>query len=217
MNKRNIFHLGFAPMAMVAISLVFVACSDPADKTQDAQVNEPQTAASSAVAPESAKVYALTDASDVEFTGSKIISGSHDGGFKTVTGKIKVTDGQIFADGPITIDMNSIWSDNQKLTGHLKNQDFFEVESYPTSSFTITGVEKTDTGHSVTGNLEMHGVTKSITFDADIAVSEAEVTVKAEFDIDRQLWGVDYKGKGDNLINDKVIIRLNIVAAPEQA
>lgn len=196
-----------------ALMVAFTACNDPADKTQDAQVSDPNEVS----APSGGAVFALTDASNVEFTGSKVVSGSHDGGFKAVTGKIRVNEGQISADGPISIDMNSIWSDNEKLTGHLKNADFFDIEKFPTSTFTITDVKPNGDLHTVTGNLEMLGVSKSVTFDATISIEESNVSVKAEFDIDRQLWGISYTGMKDNAINDKVVLRLNVVAAAEQA
>lgn len=195
-----------------AIAVMAVACSDPADKTKDALVNEPQ-GDSKAAAPEGGTTYALTDASEIKFVGSKVISGSHEGGFKGVTGNIKVVDGKIYADGPISIDMNSIWSDNNKLTGHLKNKDFFEVEIYPTSTFLITDVSSGVEGYSVTGDLTMHGTTKSITFDSSIDISDEEVSLTAEFDINRKDWGIDYRGPADNVINDNVVLNLLIAAS----
>ena len=217
MFKQNFINIAqsFIPAScVIAITLFIVACGDPADKTQDALVNEPKGDMPIAV-PEGGVTYVLTDASEIKFLGSKIISGSHEGGFKNITGKIKVVDGKIYPDGAITIDMNSIWSDNKKLTGHLKNKDFFEVETYPTSSFLITDVSKSAEEYSVTGDLTMHGITKSITFNSSIEISEENVSIAAEFDINRNDWGVDFKGAADNMINDKVILNLSLLASLE--
>ena len=57
-------------------------------------------------------------------------------------------------------------------------------------------------------------MTKSITFPAEIQVSETEVKVNAEFFIKRFDFNIEYPGKADNLIRDEVVIKLNIVAVP---
>jgi len=68
----------------------------------------------------------------------------------------------------------------------------------------------------VTGNLELHGVTKSITFPATITVQGDTVAVKAEFAINRKDFGIVYPGKPDDLIKDDVLLRLNISAKKSQ-
>jgi polyisoprenoid-binding protein YceI len=64
----------------------------------------------------------------------------------------------------------------------------------------------------VTGNLELHGVTKSITFPATIKMSADAVDVDAEFAINRKDFGIVYAGKPDDLIKDDVLIKLEIRA-----
>lgn len=67
----------------------------------------------------------------------------------------------------VTIKPASLDSNNEKLTAHTSNKDFFDVEKYPTITFVSTGIEKTsDTTGKVTGNLTMHGVTKPVVLDA---------------------------------------------------
>lgn len=159
------------------------------------------------------KSYVIDKNSKIEFTGSKI-TGSHDGGFKVFEGSFSVVDGQLVPDGQtIQIDMKSIWSDSEKLTGHLMNEDFFAVEEFPTSSFAITAVEPADSGFTVTGNLTLHGVTKSISFPADIEVTDEEVELKAVFSIKRFDFDIKYPGGADDLIRDEVVIRLDVTAS----
>ena len=110
--------------------------------------------------------------------------------------------------------MNSIWSDSERLTGHLKNEDFFDVTRFPATTFAVTGMEGTGPQHTVTGNLTLHGVTKSISFPAEIRVTNEEVTVRAEFAINRQDFGIKYPGRPDDLIRDRVVIKLDIKATP---
>ncbi|NHW59582.1 YceI family protein, partial [Escherichia coli] len=70
-----------------------------------------------------------------------------------------------------------------KLDGHLKNEDFFEVEKFPTSSFEITKVTEAAEGDYNTlldGNLTIKGITKPVQFKANIKVEEGKVSIKTE-------------------------------------
>ena len=71
-------------------------------------------------------------------------------------------------------------------------------------------------GYEVTGNLELHGVTKSITFPATIVVEDGRITAEAEFFIRRTDFGILYPGKPDDLIRDEVVIRLDLIALPAE-
>jgi polyisoprenoid-binding protein YceI len=55
----------------------------------------------------------------------------------------------------------------------------------------------------------MRGVQKEITFDATIT-DAAPYSLKAEFTINRKLWGIEYAGKADDLIKDDVAIIANL-------
>jgi len=106
-------------------------------------------------------------------------------------------------------------TDQEKLVGHLKSPDFFDVEKFPVTRFQSTKIEtggERGATHTVTGNLELHGVTKSIRFPASISLAADNVSVKSEFGINRKDFGIVYPGKPDDLIKDEVLIRLNLVA-----
>ena len=118
-----------------------------------------------------------------------------------------------------TIDMNSTWSDSDNLTGHLKNQDFFDVPKFPTSKFVTTKVapggdaKLAGSNTMITGNLTLHGVTKQIAFPAKVEVTEAgAVKLESEFAINRKDFGIVYGGKADDLIRDEVVIKLAVKA-----
>ena len=73
-----------------------------------------------------------------------------------------------FSDAAIslTADVNSINTDNEKRDGHLKSPDFFDAAKYPTLSFKGTSFAKVSgKNYKLTGDLTMHGVTKSVTLD----------------------------------------------------
>lgn len=201
-----------ASISAIAAGFLLVGCSDPASDVHKSDASAPQEPATEAAA--TAKTYTIHSDSTIGFVGSKV-TGSHDGGFNTFSGTIPVVDGKIASGAQIEIDMTSTWSDNDNLTGHLKSPDFFDVEKHPKSTFTVTGVEAGATNSVVTGNLALHGETKSISFPADIQVSSGEVTVKAEFAINRKDFNINYPGRPNDLIRDNVVIKLDVKATPD--
>lgn len=198
----------------IAAPLVFVSCENPADKTTDAKVSE---AVDKSATPATAGTkYVFTPASQVNFVGSKV-TGSHTGGFKAFTGYFTIVDGApVGNDHKVVIDMNSTFSDDEKLTGHLKSPDFFDVEKFPQSTFDITGINKDSaTAYTVSGNLTLHGQTKNVTFPATVSSAADSVKIDAKFDINRKDFGIVYAGKADDLIRDEVVIELKLEAKPE--
>ena len=199
------------PAALSALSLV--SCENPADKTSDAAVKEKVEKTTDTAA---GTKYVFTPESTIGFTGSKV-TGSHDGGFKTFTGHFTVKDGKpVGNDHKVVIDMDSTWSDAEKLTGHLKSGDFFDVEKFAQSTFDVTELKAGDNGsYIVAGNFTLHGVTKNIAFPATVTQGSDTVTIKAEFDIKRKDFGIVYPGKAEDLIRDEVVIKLDLTAKPE--
>jgi len=201
--------------------LLFAACADPSENVPAASVstNSSSTTAATAATPPSnaaAKAYAITsENSKVEFTGSKV-TGSHTGGFKQIQGEVHAA-GNTVSHAKVTIDTTSLHSDNERLTGHLKSPDFFDVQKFPTAIFETTSVSGSGDNATVKGKLTLHGVTKEISFPAKIDVKDDAVTVKAEFSINRQDFGIKYAGKPDDLIRDGVVLRLDVKATPKQA
>ena len=74
--------------------------------------------------------------------------------------------------------------------------------------------KKSDTDYTVTGNLEMHGVTKSVSFPATVAQDGDTARISAKFDINRFDWNMVFKGKPDDLIRKEVVLTLNLEAKP---
>jgi polyisoprenoid-binding protein YceI len=114
----------------------------------------------------------------------------------------------------VTIDATSLWTPKERLTGHLKSPDFFDVATYPSATFTSTAIARDGDHYAVTGNLTLHGVTKSITFPATIEVTDSGVHAQAEFAIKRFDFGIAFKGAADDLIRDDVLVRFDLHATP---
>lgn len=194
--------------------LSLVACANPADNAPAAEVSEPAAEPAPAPAEESGTAYTFSnEGSSVSWVGSKV-TGAHDGGFNAFTGSFTVDGDDVTAGSvEVNIDTTSLWSDNDDLTGHLKSPDFFDVEQFPTSTFTSTGIaaaEGEEGGYTVTGNLNLHGVTKQISFPATIAMADGGFTAQAEFSIMRFDFGMEYPGPADNLIRDEVVIKFDL-------
>ena len=201
-------------IATVITACLLAGCSDPADKVHKSDASAPKE---ETVAPAAAsKTFVVRSESTIGFVGSKV-TGSHSGGFKNFEGQVGVAGGKVVTPTEIKFAMASTWSDNEKLTGHLKSPDFFDAEKFPTTTFTVTAIEAATDGQKVTGNLALHGVTNSISFPAKIEVAETSLTVKAEFAINRKDFGINYPGKTDDLIRDNVVIKLDLSATPGEA
>jgi polyisoprenoid-binding protein YceI len=162
-----------------------------------------------AAAPPGALALAPAN-SKIEFLGTKA-GGQHTGGFKNFSGSVELAGGEL-AGGRISveIDMNSVWSDNPKLTGHLKTADFFEVRTYPKASFVTTSIQpsKEDGAtHKITGDLTLHGKTNSISFPAQVTLADDALTLNSKFTISRKAFGIVY---GEGKIHDPVTLTITV-------
>jgi len=216
-----------------------VASCEQAPKSDDAKTTEAKTVDSTKKSDAQELKLDLAT-STVTWVGTKV-TGKHTGTFGIKEGSLSVKENQIAA-GKFVLDMaalkvTDIPADNEmngKLAGHLKANDFFDVEKFPTATFEVTSVEayKADTTkkveekdkeytlanptHTITGNLELKGVKKSISFPAVVNIANDKVDAEAKFNINRADWGIVYEGKKDDLISNKVHIGLKISTAAAQ-
>lgn len=199
-----------ASMALVFGSCVSNPDGEKAETTDSVELTE-QVAG---------EVYTINaDDSELGWLGSKV-TGQHHGVINFISGELVVEEKQLLG-GHFVIDMNSI--ENQDLEGeykeqlenHLKSDDFFAVETYPEATFEITGTEATDNEFEVviSGNLTLRGVTKNIKFNSQIEeLTDEKIVAKADFNIAREDWGVNYEGKADDLISKEINIKVHLVA-----
>jgi polyisoprenoid-binding protein YceI len=119
------------------------------------------------------------------------------------------------------IDVNSINTRNEQRDAHLKAADFFDAETYPTATFTSTGVRTEGNRYALDGEFTLHGVTKPITLDLEFngvnpGMGHGEV---AGFDatvvLNRKDFGIAFDAPleaGGTVVGDKVTITLEIEA-----
>jgi polyisoprenoid-binding protein YceI len=214
-----------ALLALGAASIALAGCDDPSKGKSKATTGEAVTSATAQAVtgtPTAGAVRYSFDqaASKVTFVGSKV-TGKHDGAFDKFKGTVDVVDGTTEKSKvDVDIDATSITTDTEKLTGHLKTADFFDTEKFPKATFSSTKIEKggeKGATNTVTGNLTIKGIAKSVTFPATIKVDGDGANVDAEFAINRRDFSLNYPGKPNDLIRDDVVIKLVIRAKKTQS
>ncbi len=151
-----------------------------------------------------------TEKAQIKWTGKKI-GGTHFGAIELKKGEL-VLDGNQIANGTFVLDMTTISNEdikseesNQKLVGHLKSADFFNVDAYPESTLQIRNSTPFENNKSrVSADLTIKGITEQISFDV---VREGAVYT-ALIEVDRSKFDVRYGSKsffndiGDRAIDD---------------
>lgn len=156
----------------------------------------------------------------ISWVGKKeVVDSKHLGNVKFKSGSLDIKDGKLTG-GSVVVDMNTInatdlegeWKG--KLEGHLKNDDFFKVAKYPTSSFKATSVKAAGKGkYKVTGDLKILDATNSV----EVTLTEKGKEYTGEFKIDRTKWGLKYgsgsffDNLGDKAISNEISLELKLV------
>src|SRR5262249_47769527 len=140
--------------------------------------------------------------------------GKHVGGFTKFTVNIDpIKDDLANSKIQVDIDTTSLFTDTPKLTAHLKSPDFFDVKKYPRATFVSSSVapEKSgDATHKITGDLTLHGKTKTISFPAKVVVTGDAVSITSQFTINRHDFGISYgRGKVHDLVTIKTAVRVS--------
>lgn len=162
--------------------------------------------------------------SKLNWVGKKV-TGQHSGTINVADGKLDV-ENNVLKGGNFSLDTRSIAvtdikdaDGNAKLVGHLKSEDFFGVEKFPSANFVITKVASKGNGkYDITGNLTIKGITNPITFPATVAVAGNKLTAKADIKVDRTKYNIRYgsksffEGIGDKAIYDDFELAVELVA-----
>jgi len=182
----------FCKTCVVSLALIApLSLIAAADKTATPQ-------AAPAAAASGAQTWTVDDVHSmalfrVQHMGAGMFWGRFDGVSGTVT-----TSGSDSIAFDISIDVASVSSGNDKLNGHLKSPDFFSVKEFPSMTFKSTkAVRDANGAWDVTGDLTMHGVTKSINAKVEQTGrmkgrgGEA-IGFEATFTVDRSQFGMNY-------------------------
>jgi len=123
-----------------------------------------------------------------------------------VRGRFTGYDGQVVIgetpeDSSVTVEIQaaSVATDDERRDGHLRSDDFFEVENYPALSFESTAVRPTGgNAFELDGNLTIKDVTKPVTLQAEFTgwgpgMNDSTIAVfSAKTTIDRTDWDLTW-------------------------
>ena len=226
---KNLIHYSF----LLVLALALVACGE---KPAGEKAETGEAAEAAAATPDEAQTMKVsTTDSQVLWVGSKP-TGTHNGSIKLSNGQLGV-DGDNLVSGEFELDMNSIavidlkaGEGKEDLEEHLKGlvdekaAHFFNVRKYPTAKFVITKVEAIPAGgnatHNITGNLTLKDQTKSITFPANVAMVDGQISATTpSFKINRTEWGINFMSKSvfddlkDKFIDDDIALSISLKAS----
>lgn len=215
----------------LAVSAFLISCQSP-------EGDKVTTTTDQEVAEQKGTTY-VVDQSESTLKWKAYHKGGFDPRYGTLQseGTVSVENGEITG-GAFVIDLNSIQTDESSVdvakTGgktsvdldtHLKNEDFFEVDKYPTAKFEITNVSAFDKSEDnsvlegatniISGNLTIKDKTVNVTFPAKVVIIDDNVNLDSKFTINRQDWGLTYGTEGDPkdwMISQEVDIELSILA-----
>ena len=147
--------------------------------------------------------------SSINWVGKKV-TGEHSGTVNFKDGAI-VLKGKKLAGGTFTVDMTSLTATDLqgeyqgKLNGHLKSEDFFGTEKYPTATLVIKKIgTKSANVYTAVADLTIKGITKPVTFDMTVNGN----TATTAFKVDRTKYDIKYNSAsifstiGDKAISD---------------
>ena len=159
---------------------------------------------------------------NITFSTKYMVVSELEGTFKKFDGTFTSSNPD-FSDLQISfnVDVNSVNTENVMRDNHLKSDDFFNVEKYPTMTFKSTSVKKTsDKKYILEGLLTIRDITKKVNFDVTYGgtVNDPWGNTKAGFkataEINRKDYGLKYNAvveSGGLVAGDQVAININSV------
>ena len=154
----------------------------------------------------------------ITWTGREVSTSSHYGTLDFVSGNFEISNGAI-VNGEFIVDMTSINNQDMqgdskaRLEGHLKSDDFFSVESYPTAAISINSSELISDGKwNVSADLSIKGFTHPVNFEmisSEDGWSANLVFDRSKYDV-RFRSGSFFENLGDKLIYDDIELSVNL-------
>lgn len=162
--------------------------------------------------------------SRIFWSGTKAIGGGHSGDLVFKSGNLKFERGNVVK-GEFEVDMNSITckdikdkESNEDLLNHLKSEDFFFVENFPTISATLYGKSK-DEGKTYQALVELNikGISRKENAILTKVEKNNQVFLQSILRIDRTNYDINYnsgnifKNLGDKVINDTIALKVLLI------
>ncbi len=165
----------------------------------------------------------VPESSSIEWIGSKV-TGSHNGFISLTSGTVTMKDNKI-KKSELFVDMNSITNidinsegSRNYLVKHLKGEDFFDVENFPSSHIAFIQFNEDSTSTSLTCDITIKGITNRVEFPVEIALENETAVAKGSVVVDRTKHNIKYKSKtffkeiGDKFIYDEFTLNFSVFA-----
>jgi polyisoprenoid-binding protein YceI len=158
---------------------------------------------------------------DISFSVRHLMVSKVRGKFRTFEGTLQTAENPLESSVTATIDLTSLDTNNEQRDGHIKSKDFFEVETYPTMTYRSTGVRPDGDAFILDGELNLHGVTKSVPLALELngfgpdGYGGTRVGFSATTEINRREFGIDISmplDGGGAVVGDKISITLEVEA-----
>ena len=158
------------------------------------------------------------EASSLVWTGREVSTSSHYGSINFISGQFEVSAG-IISQGEFFVDMTSInvqdleGGSKERLEGHLRSDDFFSVDSFPSAHLYISSSELIENGKwTVNGFLTIKDISHPILFE--MANTQDGWTANLVFDRSKYnvkfRSGTFFENLGDKLIYDDIELAINL-------
>jgi polyisoprenoid-binding protein YceI len=148
------------------------------------------------------------------------------GRFRTFSGTIHVEADPEQSWAEVSIDAASIDTADPQRDQHLRSADFLDAEQFSTIEFRSTGLRrKGGKAFDVTGDLTMHGITKSVAVACEYQGIAADpwgnqrAVIVAHTEINRGDWGLTWNQAletGGVLLGTQITIQAEIQAVPQR-
>lgn len=187
-----------------------VSCNMNSNKTEEAN--------DATITAADATYNIVKEESSLVWTGREVSTSSHYGTINFTSGQFEIADGLI-AQGEFLVDMTSInvqdmtGGSKERLEGHLRSDDFFSVESFPTAHLYISSSEVISNGKwMVNGFLTIKDISHPVLFE----MANTEDGWNANLVFDRSKYNVKFRSGtffenlGDKLIYDDIELKINL-------
>jgi polyisoprenoid-binding protein YceI len=144
------------------------------------------------------------------------------GRFSTFEGTLQIAENPVDSKVSVTIEAGSVDTRDENRDGHLKTNDFFDVENHPTWTFVSTSIQPEGPSEfKVEGDLTIRGVTRPVTLDATLEgvvkdpYGNHRVGFSASTSINRDDFGVAFGAvmeAGGLVVAKKVDIQIELEA-----
>ena len=157
---------------------------------------------------------------EVGFVARHLMVSKVRGYFKDVEGTVEVAEDITQSRVDVTAQIASVETGSADRDAHLKSEDFFDAEQFPTMRFVSTSFD----GSTLTGDLTIKDVTRSVEFDVDFGGVGQDPwgNTKAGFEatatVNRKDWGLTWNAAvegGGVLVSDKITINIDVQLAKQ--